>query len=67
MSALRAVRVGDHAKHGLLAEGCHGAGDESTGRDVAGDGEEDDLVAGGGDSGHRGSWWRLSLKPSKFA
>src|SRR4029077_11076097 len=49
MSALRAVRVGDHAKHGLLPEGRDGAGDESTGCDVAGDGEEDHLVAGGGD------------------
>src|ERR1700745_1160789 len=49
MSALRAVRVGDHAKHGLLPEGAAGAGDESTGCDVAGDGEEDHLEAGGGD------------------
>ena len=36
MSALRAVRVGDHAKHGFLHEGRDGAGDESTGSDVAG-------------------------------
>src|SRR5450755_3057891 len=50
MSALRAVRMGDHAKHGFLPEGRDGAGDESTGRDVAGDGEEDHMVAGGGDS-----------------
>src|SRR5947208_5465809 len=49
MSALRAVRVGDHAKHGLLPEGRDGAGNESTGRDIASDGEEDHLVAGGGD------------------
>src|ERR1017187_8968381 len=51
MSALRAVRIGDHAEHGSLSEGRDGAGDESTGCDVAGDGEEDQLVAGGGDSG----------------
>src|SRR6266576_1331079 len=49
MSALRAARVGDHAKHGLLPEGRDGAGNESTGRDVAGDGKEDHLVAGSGD------------------
>src|SRR5690348_7810610 len=53
MSALRAARVGDHAKHGLLPEGRDGAGDESTGCDVAGDGEEDYLVAGGRDTGHQ--------------
>ena len=53
MSALRAVRVGDHAEHGSLSEGRDGAGNESTGRDVAGDGEEDHLVAGGGDPGHQ--------------
>jgi len=52
MSAFRAVRVGDHAKHGLVLEGRDGAGDESTGRNVAGNGEEDHVVAGGGDSGH---------------
>src|SRR6266581_4216908 len=49
MSALRAARVGDHGKHGFLPEGRDGAGNESTGRDVAGDGEEDYVVAGGGD------------------
>ena len=48
MSAFRAARVGDHAKHGFLLEGRDGAGDESTGRNVAGDGEEDHVVAGGG-------------------
>src|ERR1700758_1173058 len=53
MSALRAVRMGDHAEHGSLSEGRDGAGDESTGRDVAGDGEEDHVVAGGGDPGHQ--------------
>ena len=31
---------GDHAGHGLLPEGRHGAGDENTGSDFAGDGEE---------------------------
>ena len=49
MSAFLAVRVGDHAKHGLLPEGRDGAGDESAGCDVAGDGEEDHVVAGGAD------------------
>src|SRR5258708_29317811 len=49
MSALRAVRIRDHAKHGSLSEDRDGAGNEGTGRDVAGDGEEDYLVAGGGD------------------
>src|SRR5271165_1940875 len=53
MSALRAARVGDHAKHGFLSAGRDGAGDEGTGRDVAGDGEEDYVVASGGDSGHQ--------------
>src|SRR6266513_2811203 len=53
MSALRAVRMGDHAQHGSLSEGRDGAGDESTGRNVAGDGEEDHVVAGGGDPGHQ--------------
>src|SRR5208337_1308768 len=53
MSALRAVRIGDHAEHGSLSEGRDGAGDESTGRDVAGDGQEDHMVAGGGDSRHQ--------------
>ncbi len=31
MSAFRAARVGDHAKHDQLSEGRSGAGDESTG------------------------------------
>ena len=51
MSAFPAVRVGDHAKHGLLLEDRHGAGDENTGSDFAGNGEEDHVVAGGRDSG----------------
>jgi hypothetical protein len=46
MSALRAARIGDHAKHGILLEGRDGAGDESTGSDVAGNGEEDYVVSG---------------------
>ena len=41
--------MGDHAEHGSLSEGRDGAGDESTGRNVASDGKEDHLVAGGGD------------------
>src|SRR5450755_4195703 len=53
MSALRAARVGDHGQHGFLPEGRDGAGDESTGRNAAGNGEEDYLVAGGGDFGNQ--------------
>ena len=49
MYALRAVRVGDHGKHGVLLEGRDGAGNESTGSDFAGAGEEDHVVASGGD------------------
>src|SRR6202041_3699791 len=55
MSALRAVKVGDHAKHGFLHEGRDGAGDESTGSDFAGSSEEDHVVAGGGDHWHQRS------------
>src|SRR6266446_7315900 len=51
LSAFRAVRVGDHAKHGFLLEGRDGADDESTGSDLTGDGKTDYLVAGGGDFG----------------
>src|SRR5439155_1557455 len=47
LSALRAARVGDHAKHGFLLEGRDGAGHESTGSDFAGPGQEDHLVASG--------------------
>src|SRR5882724_2936391 len=53
LSAFRAVRVRDHAKHGFLLEGRDGAGDESTGSDLTGDGETDYLVAGGGDHRHQ--------------
>jgi hypothetical protein len=52
-SAILAARVGEHAKHVDLHEGHSGAGDESTGRDVAGHGEEDYVEAGGGDSRHQ--------------
>ena len=55
MSALRAARIGDHAEHGSLSEGRDGAGDESTGSDFASHGEEDHLVAGGGDNRHQRS------------
>jgi hypothetical protein len=51
MSGLRAARVGDHARHGFLPEGRDGAGNESTGRHLAGTGEEYHMVAGGEDSG----------------
>jgi hypothetical protein len=49
LSAWRAARVGDHAKHDLLPEGRSGAGDESAGSDFAGHGEEDYVVASGRD------------------
>src|ERR1700733_323718 len=52
MSALQAVRVGDHAGHDLLHAGRDGAGDESTGSDFASDGQEDHVVAGGRDYWH---------------
>ncbi len=41
MSALQAVRVRENARHVLFLEGRHGADDEDTGSDFAGDGEED--------------------------
>ncbi|HZL69826.1 MAG TPA: helix-turn-helix domain-containing protein [Candidatus Limnocylindrales bacterium] len=47
-AALRAVRAGKHGKHGKhvgLLEGRGGTGDESTGSDFAGFGQEDHLVA----------------------
>src|SRR5437870_10996561 len=40
VSALQAGMVGDHAEHGFLHEGRDGAGDESTGSDFAGYGQE---------------------------
>ena len=46
MSALHAVRVRDHAKHGFLPQGRDGADDESTGSNLAGDGETDHVVFG---------------------
>jgi hypothetical protein len=55
LSALRAARVGDHAKHGFLFEGRDGGGNENTGSDFAGAGEEDHLVAGGRDYWHQRS------------
>ena len=36
LSALRAAKVGDHVKHGFLLKGRDGAGNESTGSDLAG-------------------------------
>ena len=47
MSALQAVRVRDHRRHGLLLEGRYGADDEDTRGAVAGDGAEDYVVPGG--------------------
>ena len=55
MSAFEAARVRDHARHGLLHAGRDGGGNESTGSDVAGDGEEDYVVAGSGDLGDQRS------------
>ncbi len=40
-------------KHGVLLEGRDGAGNEDTGSDSAGDGEEDHLVAGSRDHRHQ--------------
>jgi len=58
VSALRATRVGDHAGHGKLLEGRHGAGHEGAGSDFAGGGEEDHVVASGGDHGIGGRQMR---------
>jgi len=44
MSAFRAARVAEDAGHALLHEGRDGAGDESTGSDIAGDGGEGHVV-----------------------
>src|SRR6516164_3144449 len=49
LSAFRAAGVGDHRRHGLLLTGRGGASNESTGSNFARHGEEDYLVAGGGD------------------
>ena len=57
VSALQAVRVRDHAKHDLLHAGRDGAGNESTGSDIASFSQEDHLVASGRDYRHQ----RLSL------
>ena len=46
MSAFRAV-VGDHAKHELLHTSRHGAGNEGTESNAAGDVDEDHVVASG--------------------
>src|SRR5215467_6963471 len=40
--------MSEHVQHGLLPEGRDGAGDECPGREVAGDGQEDNLMAGSG-------------------
>ena len=57
MPAWRAVRISDHSEDGSLSEGRDGAVDESTGRDVAGDGEEDHVFPGL--VGHT-KWFHLS-------
>jgi hypothetical protein len=49
MSALQAEKVREHDQHDLLHEGRDEAGDESTGSDFAGHGEEDNVAPGGGD------------------
>src|SRR5664280_2900657 len=78
LSALRAARVGDHAKHGFLLEGRDGAGHENTGSDFAGTGEEDHLVAGSRDYRHQrsvdatlaratgGVWLRRLVRPAAW-
>ena len=53
LSAKRAARIGDHAEHGRVSESRRGAGDEGTGSDSPGHGEEDHVVAGGGDYRHQ--------------
>ncbi len=53
MSAFRAARISEHARHVELSEGRNGADDESTGSDVAGHGEEDYVVECGGDTGYQ--------------
>src|SRR3974390_3605829 len=47
MSAWRAARIGDHGRYGSVSEGRGGAGDESAGSHVAGDGAQDHLVSSG--------------------
>src|ERR1700730_36544 len=76
LSALRAAKVGDHGQHDLLHEGRDGAGDESTRSDFAGHGQEDYVVAGGGDywnqrpadaalaGGGRGGWLARIILPA---
>src|SRR3974390_529502 len=47
MSAWRAARIGDHGRYGSVSEGRGGAGDESAGSHVAGDGAQDHVVSSG--------------------
>ena len=54
LSAWRAAGVGDYGRYGLLLTGRDGAGDEGTGSNFAGDGEEDHLVASSRDHRHHG-------------
>ena len=49
VSAWQAAVVGEHGRHVFLHAGRDGADDEGTGSDFAGAGEEDHVVAGGGD------------------
>jgi len=55
VSALRAARVGDHQGHELFFKGRCGASHEGAGSHVAGDGEEDHMVAGSRDHRHKRS------------
>jgi hypothetical protein len=66
MSAFPVVRVGDHAKHGFLLEGSHGADDENSGSAVAGDGAEDHVVSSGRDSGFYGHVRRIRERYQEF-
>src|SRR5579863_10540855 len=79
MSAFRwrhGVDLPAGGRHGFLSRVRRGAGDESTGSDFASDGQEDHLVAGGGDYRHQrppdaalvsalpGVWLRRTLRPA---
>ena len=53
MSALRVVRMGDHAEHGSLSEAAMERAMKVQDVMLQRDGEEDHVVAGGGDTGHQ--------------
>ena len=58
--------VGEHGHYVLLLEGRDGAGDESTGSDIADDGEEDHVVGRRQKKWRRdGPWKRRGVEKSK--